>query len=358
MCPVRWRSTAGRMRDIHSALWALRRGRVPTEVVLLVMVSGLCLGAFCLCDSELLKGLLAPASAFPPRLASPNTDVVRIDQDRALTVQIHGHMRVWSFSQSAQIAELQSHISDLSCAAYSTEQRLLAVGSMAGLLEIWDLSRSENPKVANAPDLGCVNKCQFTPDGKTLLTADHDGQIILWDSRTLVPRGIWVSPTPLEQYRSLAVSSDGKLALAGTSGACVQLWDLETGQCLRTHQIMPPSPDHNATINSVIFLAGDREFIASSVNAGAGIWNVETGALVRRFAGECAGLKGGALSPDGCRFTAGLIDGQVVTWDTATGNRIGAVRQFPTTVKCLLYSADGTSLLTGDWNGEVQFHQN
>lgn len=357
MSPVHCGSTAGRMRDIQSALFSRRRGRILTEVVLIVLIPCLCLGACCLCDSDLRKSLLSKPSGVPPRLAYPIMDAVRIDQDRALTVQTQGQMRLWSFNQSAQLAETQSYITDVDCVAYSAEQRLLAVGSMSGQLEIWDLDRADPPKVADAPDLGCVSECQFTPDGRTLLTADQLGQIILWDSRTLARRGTWQSPTPVEQYRSLAVSSDGKLVLAGTSTATVQVWDLEKGQHLRSHAVMVPLRDHNASINSVTFLSGDREFIAASANEGVGIWNVETGACVRQFEGVFTALKGGAFSADGRRFTAGTLDGQVVTWDTVTGDRIGAVRQFPTTVKCLLYSADGSSLLTGDWHGEVQFHR-
>ena len=146
--------------------------------------------------------------------------------------------------------------------------------------------------------------------------------------------------------------------LAGTFSGLIHVWDQQTGQHLRSHQICVP-PDHaDAIIGSIHFLPGDQEFIAASRNCGVGVWNVATGVRVRKFEGAITEFKGGAISPDGERYIAGTMEGQVITWNTATGQQIPPVQHHPGAVKCLLYSTDGRSLLTGDWNGRVLFHRN
>ena len=94
---------------------------------------------------------------------------------------------------------------------------------------------------------------------------------------------------------------------------------------------------------------------AGSRNDGASVWNVTTGRSIRKFTGCVTDLKSGEISPDGHRFSAGLLDGRVLTWDTATGDQIGRGGHDSASVNCLLYSEDGQSLLYGDWNGRIQF---
>ena len=346
------------MQDVTFNRYLARSGHVLTEVVLLVLIPSLCLGACCLFDPDLSKGILSAPPKVPARLANPVADAVLIDEDRALTVQLHGQMRLWSFSQAAPLGEMQSHITDIRSVAYSKKQKLLAVVSWSGMLEVWNLDDPEHPKLTQNPMLGEIYDCQFTPDGTRLFTSGEFGQLILWDPQTLERLAVWESPGPRDEFRSLAVSSDGKYVLAGTFSGLIHVWDQQTGQHLRSHQICVP-PDHaDAIIGSIHFLPGDQEFIAASRNCGVGVWNVATGVRVRKFEGAITEFKGGAISPDGERYIAGTMEGQVITWNTATGQQIPPVQHHPGAVKCLLYSTDGRSLLTGDWNGRVLFHRN
>lgn len=348
---------ASQMKPLPVAESACRqRGRILIEVILLGIVPCLCMVVCGLCNSELLHCVLIPSSVTPQPLDSV-TGAVRIDEDLALTVTNRGQLRMWSFSQEAPLGEMVSRITDVCCMAHAPQQKLLAVGSRTGQLEVWDL---ENPGVTELMQdrtLGQVHECLFTPDGLTLVTASDFGQLTLWDSRTLNCRAKWLIPEPRTHLRSLAISDDGHLVLAGTFLGTVHVWDLASGQHLRRHVISGGTRNHPqgfASIDTVAFVAGNREFVATSRNAGVGIWNVETGALVRRFVGRFADLKNGEISADGSRFMAGMMDGRVVVWQTATGQRIGAVQRFPSTIKCLLFSADGQKLLTGDWSGQVR----
>lgn len=345
------------MAEICSARSPVRLGRMTTEFLLVMLVPSLTLGTLVLCDSDVADSLLTLPPAQSARTSDPITDAVRIGDDQVLTTHLMGHMRLWRFPQGTPLGDMQSHVAPVSCVAYSARQQLLAVGSKTGQLEIWTLDGSDHPIVTADTDLEHIYDCQFTPDGLTLMTCGENGQLIEWDSLTLTRRRTWPSEGSNEATRALAISADGKRMLAGKFGGIVQVWDLERGQKLRSHQIALPEILGDACVDSVSFISQDQEFVATTRSQGAGVWNVETGALIRPFAGIFKHVKNGTLSPDGRRFVAGTMDGELITWDTASGTMMGPVKQLQTTARCLLYSADSSTLLTGDWVGQVLFHR-
>jgi len=347
------------LEETRSAARA-RLGRVLTEVALVILVPCACLVACGMWDADLASGLLSMPPKGSKQHSIPVTDAVRLNHDTALTLQLHGRLRLWSFSSSASVGEIQSHIPETCCAAYSPTQNLLAVGSFGGQIEIWDLNHSGRPVSMHAPKLCMICDCQFTPDGKKLFTSSSSGHINAWDPQTLARLETWRPPGPVQTVRTLAISADGHRLLAGMFSGRVQVWDLQTSRPLHTHQIAVPSADvpHGAlSIEYVSFGPRDHEFIAASRAHGAGVWDIHTGASLRQFKGIASPLRTGATSPDGQRFAAGLTDGSVVTWDTTTGQQIGAVLRHPSSVKTLLFQGDGKALLAGDWDGQVYFHR-
>jgi WD40 repeat protein/tRNA A-37 threonylcarbamoyl transferase component Bud32 len=111
--------------------------------------------------------------------------------------------------------------------AMTPDGRLAVVGKDSGL-ETWDLETGTVVKSFLGPSCRLI---AMTPDGRFVITAGDDTAITLWDVntgeclRTLV--GF------LKSVNSLAISRDGRRALtAGDSS--IKVWDLRTGRCLRT----------------------------------------------------------------------------------------------------------------------------
>ncbi|MDB5336122.1 MAG: serine/threonine protein kinase with repeat [Planctomycetaceae bacterium] len=332
-----------------------RSGRAFTEVLLIVLVPCFSLMIWALCDSELKKSLLAGPNKDNLLSVNPVYDAVNMENDTVLTVQGQGQLRIWDLKKSVMLGEMQSHLSEVRCADYSPEQRLLAVGSAMGKLEIWDLEHPEMPVLSDDPTLQEVADCLFTPDGKVLLTSGEDGKLVLWNPRTLERLDALVSPDAPESIRSLNISADGNLVIGGTHSGLVQIWDLEQRKLLRTHRVAIQSRRPEAAVETVAFVGDGTNFVSATRNDGVAIWNIKTGACVLRFTGNVLGLRSGLLSHDGSTFTAGSEQGQIVIWDVATGNRIAAPLSRSSIIRSLACSADGKTLLSGDWNGRVQF---
>src|SRR5687767_13417928 len=72
-----------------------------------------------------------------------------------------------------------------------------------------------------------LNRIAFRPDGKLLATGSAAGTIHLWDAATLQARGVltghggWVN--------DVAFSPDGRLLLSAGQDRTLRLWDVEKG---------------------------------------------------------------------------------------------------------------------------------
>ncbi|MES2793892.1 MAG: hypothetical protein V4719_30040 [Planctomycetota bacterium] len=334
-----------------------RAGRALTEVVLIVLVPCLCLMIWAMCDAELKKSLLAGPNKDNLLSVNPVYDTVNMENDTVLTVQGQGQLRFWDFKKSVMLGEMQSQLSEVRCAAYSPSERLLAVGSAMGRLEVWNLDNPQLPVMTDDPTLHEVSDCVFTADGKQLLSSGEDGQLLVWNARTLERLDTLVDPECRESIRSLGVSPDGKLAIAGTHSGLAQVWDLKQRRLLHTYRVAARHLRPDAAVESVAFVDGGANFVAATRNDGVAIWNAETGACVQKFAGDFRGLRSGVISRDGKTFVAGSEGGLVASWDVSTGKSIGSPVQRGPIIRALACSADGKMVLSGEWGGRIQFHK-
>ena len=120
-----------------------------------------------------------------------------------------------------------------SCVVFSSDGKRLAWTGEDMTVAIWDLSALPFPSpplldsdVEPALCLGhtgLVTSLDFSPDGKRLVSADEDGVVKLWDTRTgqeaLTLRG------HQDVIRSVAFSPDGRLVAAAGDDGTIAIWD-------------------------------------------------------------------------------------------------------------------------------------
>ena len=188
----------------------------------------------------------------------------------------------------------------------------------------------------------------FSRDGETVVSANVDGTVTLWDARTATPR-----ETLRGHSRSVwwpALSPDGKTLYTSSSDATAIAWDLSgeraPGQRFTfTHDRgLSAWPDRHPGKFSP-----DGRLIAVGLKRG-GIRFFDARALVPvsaplgRTGGEVAEL---AFSSDGRTLAAGTKSGTVTVWDVASRSlRWGPVMAHPGYLVGVSISPDGTMLAT------------
>ena len=77
-------------------------------------------------------------------------------------------------------AALKGHTSDVGCLAYSADGKLLASGSIDGVIKLWDVAASKERATVKG-DAVSVYSLAFSPDGKLLAAGGSTGAVKLWD---------------------------------------------------------------------------------------------------------------------------------------------------------------------------------
>jgi WD40 repeat protein/serine/threonine protein kinase len=195
---------------------------------------------------------------------------------------------------------------------------------------------------------GSVHDLRFTPDGRLVSGSgwkEGDHSVRVWDPAT--GQELRRIPTP-SGVRSLALSADGRFALAGLSRGPVLYLDLDTGQVVNRFL------GHGLWVVSWVAFAPDgRHAFSGSEDGTVRQWNLEDGKEVSRVHVEGKWVNGGAVLPDGRRLLTADDGGRLQLWDLAAGQEIKRIDLGHVWVCCLGLTPDGRQALVGTMNGNV-----
>ncbi|GAB1544572.1 hypothetical protein NUACC21_72480 [Scytonema sp. NUACC21] len=151
-----------------------------------------------------------------------------------------------------------------------------------------------------------------------------------------------------EKITSVAMTSDGLTVVSGSADKTIKVWNLTTGQLIRTLpgkigevSSLTVSPDGN-------FLAvGSCEHPKSNVK----VWHLPTGKLVHTLLGHQKPVNFVAISPDGKILATG--SNKIKIWDLQTGDRICTLWH-SSAVYGAAISSDGTILASGSSDNKIR----
>jgi WD40 repeat protein len=198
--------------------------------------------------------------------------------------------------------------------------------------------------------LGAVRATAFSPDGSLLATGGFDRMIKLWDAksgqllRTLGPHkggGVLVSGVS-----TLVFSHDGDFLFSGAGeadpwqdGGEIKMWQVDSGALLRTWKA-------DAAGVAKIKLSPDGQVLASCGQQGTKVWELKTGRLLQLLPGQ-SDVYSMDFSPDGTLLITASIGGTVKFWDTATWMENRSFKA-DDGVRGIAVSPDGKMLATGE----------
>jgi WD40 repeat protein len=157
----------------------------------------------------------------------------------------------------------------------------------------------------------------------------------------------------------LAISPDSRLLVTGSVDCTARLWDIQTGELLRTHSTGTPvlhidSFNRDYHINSVAFLPDSTTALLGGVGMPQ-FWDVQTGKLSRPWHQEGWETDGMTVSPDGLSLL--IISDH--TFERAelrhlkTGELLQTFEKKGKTLNKAAFSPDGRTIITGSDSSEA-----
>jgi WD40 repeat protein len=276
-----------------------------------------------------------------------------------------GVVSLWDLATGAEFRRLAGNPPGTSLLEVSPDgKRLLTAGADDTAARLWDIESASIVQRFEGYAAG-INAVAFSADGKRIVTGGKDGTARLWDAATgreyrrLSGHGTRLTCVALSPDGKQVVTGSGEMLLSPESS--LRLWDAASGKELRRLVVA-------RTALTAVAFAPSGETVASAVSADefVRLWNVRTGAEVRRF-GPLHGFQevtSVAFSPDGKWILAGTWFGKTEgadprqtslhLWEVATGNPGQAHYWAPVGADAVAFSPDGRRLLAGFDDGRAQ----
>ena len=157
----------------------------------------------------------------------------------------------------------------------------------------------------------------------------------------------WLSKKCFEGHSSyvasVAFSTDARYALSGSWDHTLKLWELSSGQCLRTFE------GHTEIVTSVALTTDGRYALSGSNDKMLKLWDVSTGLCLRTFEGHCDEVWSVSLSDEG-KYALSSSDKTLKLWEVSTGQCLRTIIGHKEGVFSVSISADGRFALSGSVN--------
>ncbi len=274
------------------------------------------------------------------------------DSRQILSSAADNSMILWDVKSGKKLHQFVGHTNWVFKAAFSDDGTQIISGSRDQSLILWDTASGDrlHTYVGEAGGALCV---AFVPHSHQIVSAHSTGYLRVWevdDQRVIRQMRDAVHRDPPAEMDStlfsdgelLVLDANGRQALTGSeSDNAVILWNIETGDLVRRYAGL------DARVSAVAF-SPDGQFVLGGAWDGALVlWNRDTGDIVRRFEGHTAGVLDAAFSPDGSLIVSGSEDRSLILWDTDTGEAIRRIAGFTDAVNTVAFSPDGRSFLAG-----------
>lgn len=237
--------------------------------------------------------------------------------------------------------------------AVSPDGKQLAIGRYRRV-ELVDPATGE--VTATSDELpGKINALAYSSDGATLVAAS--GVTGLHGTATLFPANNLANGLPLRGHRDAIydaqLSPDGRLLATSSYDRQINLWDVASGEQVRT------LAGHNGAVFDVAFSPDGAALASASADGTVKLWNVATGERLDTLGQPESEQYAVAFSPDGQWIAAAGADRQIRLWRFVAndGPRTNPliVSQFAheEPVVKLAFSPDGSKLVSASEGGEI-----
>ncbi len=250
-----------------------------------------------------------------------------------------GNVQLWNYTNGRMLAELPESGNRM---AFSPDGRTLATANWQGMIKLWSLADLKPFK--SFPE-SLIVSLKFSPDGRTLAWGRGFNDTGLWDLTKETPRFLHNSGG---RVFDVAFSTDGKLLATANQTHDITLWDVSTGHELHT------LIGHGNGVWGVAFSPDWKSLASGSRDDTVMLWDladkIVPDAIPNVDLPNYVHLGLPLFSPDGKILAAATWDRGIRFWEAVTGKAIDGpkLEGYP-----VAYSSDGKSLLTRDENYSV-----
>ncbi|XGV96753.1 MAG: protein kinase [Leptolyngbya sp. BL-A-14] len=199
--------------------------------------------------------------------------------------------------------------------------------------------------------------CLINPNGnalhatETVLASSSGTTIKLWDMQT--GQAIRTLTGHLDIVSCLTTSRDGHLLVSGSADKTIRLWDVHTGQRIGTIAV------HTDTVLSLALSSDGQTLASGSLYDPIKLWDLTTNRELASLSGQAGRIETLAFSQDGLWLASGSNDATIALWNLQQQHLVSGrdrhwLKGHTQTVTALAFEPDGKTLASGSWDGTVK----
>jgi WD40 repeat protein len=146
----------------------------------------------------------------------------------------------------------------------------------------------------------------------------------------------------------VALAPDSRRVVSGSYDKTLRVWDLESGQTLRTRQ------GHTKSVTAVALTPDGLCGVSCSGERNLRVWDLESSEPLRTLQGHTNSVYAVALTPDGRRVVSGSHDNTLRVWDLKDGKELLTFNVDGNVTACAV-GQDNRTIAAGDSFGRVHF---
>ncbi|MEG4279750.1 serine/threonine protein kinase [Microcoleus sp. MON1_C1] len=146
----------------------------------------------------------------------------------------------------------------------------------------------------------------------------------------------------------VVISPDGKTFASNSNGNCSQVWNLHTGELIRTFS------GHSGAVNCVAINPNGKILASGSYDRTIELWNLETGQEISTLKGHSSLIRSLTFSPDGETLASGSQDNSIKLWNVKNWQEICTLPSHSSSVYSVAISPDGQTLASGRYDKTIQ----
>ncbi|MEG4943283.1 WD40 repeat domain-containing protein [Microcoleus sp. F4-D5] len=201
-------------------------------------------------------------------------------------------------------------------------------------------------KTLNGVAMSSVDCVVISPDGKTFASNSSGNCSKLWNLHT--GELIRTFSADSGAVYCVAISPHGKILASGSSDKQIKLWNLETGQEISTLK------GHSGLIRSLAFSPDGETLVSGSGDHTIRLWNLKTKQEIRTLTGHSNLVMSVAISPDGETIASGSWDKTIKLWSLKTRQEICTFTGHSESVYSVAFSPDGQILASGSGDKTIK----
>jgi len=259
------------------------------------------------------------------------------DGKRILSASDDKTLKLWDAESGRELATLAGHSAEVRACSYSPDGKCILSVSLHNTLKLWD---AETGKELVTLEHDYKRVYSFSPDGKRFLSAGDSREyktLKLWDAES--GRELVTLAGHTNSVIACNYSPDGKRILSASNDKTLKLWDSESGRELLT------LTGHSAAVKACSYSPDGKRILSASRDKTLKLWDAESGKELVTLIGHSAAVEAFSYSLDGKRIVS-CAGGPLLLWDAEAGKEIAVLNAHSMKVNAITYTGDGKCVIS------------